>query len=75
MILLRADLMIEIRRIIEERGLTQKRAAAVLGVTQPRVSDLMRRKLDRFGIDTLVEMLARLGITVTLRMKRAVKIA
>ncbi|MBL8998292.1 MAG: XRE family transcriptional regulator [Gemmatimonadetes bacterium] len=74
-LLIRADLMLEIRTIIEERGLTQKQAAEVLGVTQPRISDLMRKKIDRFGIDTLVEMLSRLGVTVTLRMRRTAKIA
>lgn len=71
----RSTLMIHIRSAIAERRLTQKSAAKVLGVSQPRVSDLMRRKLDRFSIDTLVKMLARLGVTVDVRTKRAAKIA
>src|SRR5262249_9998718 len=59
---LRADLMVQIRRLIEGRKLTQAAAAKLLGVTQPRISDLVRGKIDLFSIDTLVDMLARAGI-------------
>ena len=65
---LRSELMIRIGRIIAERGLTQAAAARVLGVTQPRVSDLVRGKIDLFSIDTLVDMLAHAGIRVTLSL-------
>ena len=44
----RSDLMIRLTRILEARGLTQAAAATLLGVTQPRISDLMRGKVDRF---------------------------
>ena len=64
---IRTQLMTEIRDIIEERGLSQAQAAKVLGVTQPRVSDLMRGKIDRFSIDTLVNMLVASGLRVELR--------
>lgn len=74
-LLLRSDLISEITEQIERRGLTQNAAAQVLGVSQPRISDLMRRKLDRFSIDTLVKMLGRLGITVEMRTRRTAKIA
>ena len=60
----RSLLMIRLRQLIEARGLTQKDAAALCGVTQPRISDLVRGKIDRFSIDTLVEMLARAGAHV-----------
>ena len=66
---LRAELMIQIRRLIEARELTQATAAKLLGVTQPRVSDLVRGKIDLFSIDTLVDMLARAGIRVGLTVR------
>jgi predicted XRE-type DNA-binding protein len=74
-LLIRADLMIDITRLIKKRGLTQKAAAKVLGVTQPRVSALVRGRIDLFSIDTLVEMLVRLGLTVTFTTKRRVRVA
>ena len=46
-------------------------AARRLGVTQPRVSDLMRGRIDLFSIDTLIDMLARFGIRVRLVFKRS----
>ena len=67
---LRADLMVQIRRVIVGRKLTQAAAAKMLGVTQPRVSDLVRGKIDLFSIDTLVDMLARAGIRVALTVHR-----
>ncbi|MDQ2667382.1 MAG: XRE family transcriptional regulator [Gemmatimonadota bacterium] len=67
---IRADLMIEVERLITARGLTQAEAAKALHVTQPRISDLMRGKIDRFSIDTLVEMLSRAGADVTFKVRR-----
>jgi predicted XRE-type DNA-binding protein len=67
---LRADLMIEISKLIESRGLTQAEAAVQLGVTQPRISDLVRGKIDRFSIDTLIAMLGRGGVRVQLVLPR-----
>ncbi len=67
---LRAELMVELKRLIRSRKLTQASAAKLFGVTQPRVSDLVRGKIDRFGIDTLIEMLARAGMRVELRLAR-----
>jgi predicted XRE-type DNA-binding protein len=62
----RAELMAQLQQVITARGLKQAEAAARLGVTQPRVSDLMRGRLDLFSTDTLIDMLARLGIRATL---------
>ena len=62
---IRADLMIELTKLIEARGLTQAAAAKLLGVTQPRVSDLVRGKIDRFSVDTLIEMLGHAGASVS----------
>ena len=65
----RADLMVELDKAITRRGLTQREAARIMRVTQPRVSDLLRGQIDLFSIDTLIGMLARLGITVSVAFK------
>jgi len=57
---IRSDLMSEIQRLIA--GMTQADAAARLGVSQPRISELVRDQIDRFTIDSLVNMLARGGM-------------
>ena len=62
---IRSDLMIEISKLIEDRGLTQTTAAKLLRVTQPRVSDLVRGKIDRFSVDSLIEMLGHAGANVS----------
>lgn len=67
---LRDQLMVELRRLIEARKLTQKAAAKLFGVTQPRISDLVRGKIDLFSIETLVDMLTRAGIRVQLRLRQ-----
>ena len=64
---IRSALMGTVRQVLEERGMTQKEAAELFEVSQPRVSDLVRGKIDLFTIDTLVDMLARAGIRVELR--------
>lgn len=53
-----------IHDIIRDRGLTQGRAALLMGVSQPRVSDAVCGKVEKFTIDALVEMLARAGCRV-----------
>ncbi len=68
---IRADLMIVLSRVIQNRGLTQVKAAELLGVSQPRVSDLVRGKIHRFSIDTLVAMLGHAGVRVELRVRAA----
>ena len=74
-LLIRADLMIQIKALIAGRGLTQKSAAEALGVTQPDIKDLVRGRIDLFSIDTLVEMLTHLGVAVTLKTKRRARVA
>ncbi len=65
----RADLMIRLRAFIKEEGLTQQQAAKLFGMHQPRVSALMRGKIDEFSIDALVNMLARVGLELTIEIK------
>ena len=67
---IRADLMLEVERLINTRGLTQAEAAKLFHVTQPRISDLTRGKIERFSIDTLVEILARAGVDVMVKFRR-----
>lgn len=62
----RSDLMVNLQKVITARGLKQAKAAELLGVTQPRVSDLMRGRIDLFSIDTLIDMGARLGVRTRL---------
>ncbi len=64
---IRAELMNSLREFIEDKGLGQKKAAEVFGVHQPRISDLMRGKINKFTIDMLVNMLARIGKSVKLK--------
>jgi predicted XRE-type DNA-binding protein len=68
-LLVRADLLIQLQKAIASRGLKQAEVAKVLRVTQPRVSDLLRGRIDLFSTDTLIDMLARLGIGVRLVTK------
>ena len=67
----RAQLMDEVRRLIESRGLTQAQAGALLGVAQPRVSDLLRGKIGLFTIDALVNMLAHAGAHISVAVSPA----
>jgi len=67
-LLVRADLMIQVQKLIAARGHKQKSSAKLLGVTQPRVSDLLRGRIDLFSTDALIDMLARLGAQVRLKV-------
>lgn len=67
-LLIRADLMIQVQKLIRSRRLPQKSAAQILGVTQPRVSDLLRGRIDLFSTDALIDMLANLGAQVRLKV-------
>ena len=66
---LRAQLMRELETLIHDARLTQSDAAELLNIHQSRVSDLVRGKIDRFSIDTLVKLLARAGRRVELQVK------
>jgi predicted XRE-type DNA-binding protein len=54
--------MADLAAYIDRAGLTQAQAARRFGVTQPRISDLVRGKIDLFSIDTLVNMLSAAGL-------------
>ena len=72
---IRASLMVHIRKILESQGLTQARAAELFGVSQPRMSDLVRGKIDLFSIDTLIAMLDHAGVRVSVRLHGNVRLA
>jgi len=63
---MRAKLMNDLRDFIRSSGMSQTEAAKRLGITQSRVSDLMRGKWDKFSLEMLVSLEARLGRKVTL---------
>ena len=67
----RAMLMAEIEKYIRAQHLTQKQVAERFGVTQPRISDLIRGKITLFSVDTLITMVTHAGLTVDVRVKRS----
>ena len=71
----RADLMIALSKLIEDRSLTQVKAAKLFGVSQPRVSDLVRGKIERFSVDTLIAMLGAAGVQVTVTTEQRARVA
>ncbi|HVZ84514.1 MAG TPA: XRE family transcriptional regulator [Terracidiphilus sp.] len=68
---LRSSLMLALKRHIEREGLSQTEAARVFGVSQPRISNLMRGKISLFSIDMLVNMLTAAGLRVSVRVNKA----
>ena len=68
---LRSTLMMTLKNHIISTGLSQVEAAKLLSVTQPRLSDLMRGKINLFTIDTLVNMAAAAGLNIELFVRKA----
>ena len=66
----RSTLMMELSSYIEKQGLTQAQAADLLGVTQPRVSDLMRGKINLFSLDMLLNMATTAGMSPVLKLTK-----
>lgn len=66
----RSVMMMQLESLIRKEGWTQREAARILGVTQPRVSDLMRGKIGRFSVDSLIELYGRCGLAVSFSVKR-----
>ncbi|WP_321815912.1 MULTISPECIES: helix-turn-helix domain-containing protein [unclassified Paraburkholderia] len=65
---LRCDLMIALEEHIKRHDMTQAQTAALFGVTQPRVSDLVRGKIDLFSLDALINMAVAAGMKIELRI-------
>jgi predicted XRE-type DNA-binding protein len=64
---MRADLMADLRKFIKAKRLTQAKAAEILGVSQSRISDLIRGKWERFSLEMLITLATRAGMHVTLK--------
>lgn len=65
----RSELMRALQSWIEDEGLNQATAARLFGVTQPRVSDLVRGRINLFSIDTLMDMAATAGLSPQVSIK------
>ncbi|BAN36182.1 hypothetical protein SCD_n02374 [Sulfuricella denitrificans skB26] len=68
---LRSALMIALKEHLTRTGLNQSEAAKLFGITQPRVSDLMRGKIGLFGLDALVNMVVAAGLHIEMRILEA----
>ena len=66
----RSALMMALSDTIRESRITQSEAAALFGVTQPRVSDLVRGKINLFSLDTLIDMAATAGMAPTVKVSK-----
>ena len=66
----RSALMMALAEVIRERGVTQCEAAALFGVTHPRVSDLVRGKINLFSLDTLIDIAATAGMVLTVKVSK-----
>ena len=65
---LRSVLMTALKNHLARTKLNQAQAAKLLGVTQPRISDLMRGKINLFGLDALVNMATAAGLHIEIRV-------
>lgn len=65
--LLRCEVAEKLRRWIEKEGFSQAEAAARLGIAQPRVSEIVRNKVEKFSLDYLVGLCAKAGIPIAFR--------
>ena len=68
---LRSVLMMALKDHLARTELSQSEAAKLLGVTQPRISDLKRGKIELFGLDTLVNMIGAAGLHIEMRVSDA----
>jgi predicted XRE-type DNA-binding protein len=65
---LKVELALEVNRLLKQRKFTQARAAELLGIVQPHVSDLVRYRLNRFSVERLMQFLTLLGKDVEIRI-------
>ena len=72
---IRSELMARLRKVIDDKKMTQAAAARLFGVSQPRVSDLVRGRIELFSIDSLVNMLAKAGLRATLTIRAKTRAA
>jgi predicted XRE-type DNA-binding protein len=68
---MRADLMLAVQDYVDKSEATQAQAAKQLGITQLRLNDLWRGRIDKFSVDALVIMLAKVGKQVSIKIRNA----
>ena len=66
----RSTLMMELSNVIQEKGMTQAAAAVLFGVTQPRISDLMRGKLNLFSLEALMDLASTAGMSPVVKVSK-----
>lgn len=66
----RSEVMIAIREVIDNWKVTQAEAAKRLGITQPRLNDLVRGRIDKFSLDALMNLAGRAGLSVRVKVVR-----
>ena len=67
----RSQLMRVLQKTVKEWNLSQKAAADRLGLTQPRLNDLLRGKIDKFSLDALFDLTGRVGLKVSIALRKA----
>lgn len=67
----RAEIVRVLQKVVRGWRLSQKAAAAKLGVTQPRLNELLRGKLDKFSLDAMFDLTAHAGLKISIALKRA----
>ena len=67
----RAQLMRALQKNIVSWDLSQKASASRLGLTQPRLNDLLRGKVDKFSLDALFDLAGRAGLKVSITLRKA----
>jgi predicted XRE-type DNA-binding protein len=67
----RSELMIALRSQVESWKISQTEAARRLGLTQPRLNDLMRGRIDKFSLDALINVAGKAGLAVRLKIGKA----
>lgn len=68
---IKTGLVVEIRKAMKARGLTQQEAAKLMGITQPKVSDMMRGVFTNLSERKLMDCLTRLGYDIEIKVRRA----
>ena len=66
----RSTLLMELANVIQKRGMSQAEAAELFGVTQPRISDLMRGKINLFSLDMLMDMAFTAGMSPVVKLSK-----
>jgi predicted XRE-type DNA-binding protein len=67
----RSELMIAIRSAVDEWETTQAASAKRLDLTQPRLNDLLRGRINKFSLDALIDLAVRAGLKVKVEVRRA----